>query len=221
MVVRICYNKDMEEKIAFLKEWLGTGSIDIFGLPMSGKDTVGIKLAEMLGARFLSSGMIIRAMEKEENQHYTEGGNLAPTDVFYKWVLPYFGRKDLAESALVLSSVGRWSGEEDKVMEAAADAGHPIKAVVLLNVSEADVMERWELVQKTGQRIGQDQLPVRADDKEKEVFSNRIAEFKEKTMPVMNHYQQLGLLVPVLADMTREEVMEAVVDKLYQYAIKK
>ncbi len=208
----------MEEKIAFLKEWLETGSIDIFGLPMSGKDTVGIKLAEMLGARFLSSGMIIRAMEKEENQHYTEGGDLAPTDVFYKWVLPYFSRDDLADSALILSSVGRWSGEEDKVMEAAASAGHPIKAVVLLNISEADVTERWELVQKTGQRIGQDQLPVRVDDKEKGVFEKRIAEFNEKTMPVMNHYRQLGLLVPVLADMTREEVMEAVVDKLYEFA---
>ena len=79
----------------------------------------------------------------------------------------------------------------------------------------------FNLEQQTGQRIGQDQLPVRADDKEKDVFNKRVAEFKEKTMPVMNHYQQLGLLVPVLADMTREEVMEAVVDKLYQFATKK
>ena len=52
----------MEEKIETIKEWLGTGSINIFGLPMSGKDTQGIKLAETLGAKFLSSGLIIRAM---------------------------------------------------------------------------------------------------------------------------------------------------------------
>ena len=56
----------MEEKIETIKEWLGTGSINIFGLPMSGKDTQGIKLAEALGAKFLSSGLIIRAMEKDE-----------------------------------------------------------------------------------------------------------------------------------------------------------
>ena len=62
----------MEEKIAKIKEWLGTGSINIFGLPMSGKDTVGIRLAEALGARFLSSGIIIRAMEQEKNKHYTD-----------------------------------------------------------------------------------------------------------------------------------------------------
>ena len=51
----------MDEKIQFIKEWLGTGSINIFGLPFSGKDTVGVRLAEDLGGRFLSSGMILRA----------------------------------------------------------------------------------------------------------------------------------------------------------------
>lgn len=207
----------MEDKIETIKDWLGRGSINIFGLPMSGKDTVGIKLAEALGARFLSSGMIIRAMEKEQNQHYTDAGDLAPTDVFYEWVLPYFSRDDLADSALVLSSVGRWSGEENQVMEAAEDAGHPIKAVILLNVSEADVQVRWEAVREAGQREGQQQTQ-REDDKERGVFEKRIAEFKQKTIPVMQHYQQLGMLIPVQADMSREEVFELVVNKLYDFA---
>ncbi len=208
----------MEEKIAYIKEWLGTGSIDIFGLPMSGKDTVGVKLAEMLGARFLSSGMIIRAMEKETNKHYTDGGDLAPTDVFYEWVLPYFRREDLANSALILSSVGRWEGEEDKVMEAARDAGHPIKAAVLLNVSEADVEKRWEIVQQTGVREGQAHLSKRQDDQERAVLKKRINEFNKKTMPVLRHYQAMGMLVAVRADMTREEVLAATVDAVYQFA---
>lgn len=208
----------MEEKIAFIKEWLGTGSIDIFGLPMSGKDTVGIKLAEMLGARFLSSGMIIRAMEKELDKHYTDNGSLAPTDVFYEWVLPYFKREDLAGSALVLSSVGRWEGEENKVMEAAEDAGHPIKAAVLLNVSEADIEERWKLVQETGARIGQAHLSKRLDDQEREVLTKRIDEFNKKTMPVLRHYQQMEMMVPVRADMSREEVLAATVDAIYDFA---
>lgn len=210
----------MEEKIAFIKNWLGKGSIDIFGLPMSGKDTVGIKLAEMLGARFLSSGMIIRAMEKETNKHYTDGGNLAPTNVFYEWVLPYFKREDLADTALILSSVGRWEGEENEVMEAAKDAGHPIRVVVLLNVSEADVEKRWEIVRETGVREGQIHTSKRIDDQERNVFKKRIDEFNAKTMPVLRHYQDLEMLVPVKADMTREEVLEATVDAIYNYARK-
>ena len=211
----------MEEKIAKIKDWLGTGSIDIFGLPMSGKDTVGIKLAEMLGARFLSSGMIIRAMEKETDKHYTDGGSLAPTDIFYEWVLPYFGREDLANTALILSSVGRWEGEEDKVMEAARDAGHPIKAAVLLNVSEADIEERWNTVRETGLRESQMPVSKRVDDQEHDVFKKRIDEFNKKTMPVLRHYQDLGMLVPVRADMTREEVLDATIDALYDFARKK
>ena len=208
----------MEEKINTIKKWLGRGSINIFGLPMSGKDTVGIKLAELLGARFLSSGMIIRAMEKEQNQHYTDSGSLAPTDVFYDWVLPYFRREDLLDTALVLSSVGRWVGEEDSVMDAADEAGHPIKAAILLNVSEADVQSRWEVVREAGARENQQQLTQREDDKERSVFEKRIAEFNQKTVPVLQHYQQLQLLIPVQADLTREEVLNLTIDKLYNFA---
>lgn len=210
----------MEEKIAAIKTWLGTGSINIFGLPMSGKDTVGIRLAETIGARFLSSGMIIRAMEAEQNKHYTDSGELAPTDVFSQWVLPYFEREDLKDSALVLSSVGRWSGEEDQVMDAAASAGHAIKAAVILNVSEADVMARWDAVQESGAREG-DETTKREDDKRKEVFQKRIDEFNKKTIPVLQHYQQLGLLVQVQADMSRDEVFSLLIDKLYEFTLKK
>lgn len=207
---------DMDDKIAVIKDWLDFGSINIFGLPMSGKDTVGIRLAETLGARFLSSGMIIRALEQEQNEHYTDNGDLAPTDVFYDWVLPYFKRKDLSGTALVLSSVGRWSGEENQVMEAAESANHPIKAAILLNVSEADVQLRWEAAHQAGQRDGQESK--RLDDQEYSVFEKRIAEFREKTLPVVQHYQQLGLLIPVQADMTKEEVFALVIEKLYTFA---
>lgn len=210
----------MEEKLNAIREWLGTGSIDIFGLPMSGKDTVGIKLAESLGARFLSSGMIIRAMEQETNQHYTDNGSLAPTNVFYEWVLPYFAREDLRESALVLSSVGRWAGEEDEVMRAAEAAGHEIKAAVLLNVSEADVLLRMETVRENGAREGQG-TTKREDDRNREIFEKRIAEFNEKTMPVIKHYQQMGTLVAVRADMSREEVFSELVDKLYEFVMRR
>ena len=80
----------MEEKIAAIKNWLGTGSINLFGMPMSGKDTVGIRLAEDLGAKFLSSGLLIRAVEKSENRDLTASGKLIPTEEFYDIVLPYF-----------------------------------------------------------------------------------------------------------------------------------
>ena len=207
----------MEEKIAIIKNWLGTGSINIFGLPMSGKDTVGVKLAEDLGARFLSSGMIIRAMEEETKNKMTDSGELIPTDLFYEWILPYFDRDDLRNDALVLSSVGRWSGEENEVMETAKNAGHEIKAAILLDVSEDDVMKRWEIVNS----LGDEARTVRDDDKSADTFKVRIKEFNEKTVPVLNHYNDLGLLLHVQGDQSREEVYQATVDTLAAFAAQK
>lgn len=206
------YNEFMDEKIEKIKEWLGTGSINIFGLPMSGKDTQGIKLAEALDAKFLSSGIIIRAMEEQTKNYYSEHGALIPTNVFYEWVLPYFERPDLFKFPLVLSSVGRWQGEEDQVMSVAAGAGHDVKAVILLDLSEADVTERFEAAKVLNDRGS------RRDDKDVETFQTRLKEFREKTMPVLQHYNSLGLLVHIKADQTREAVFNEIVEKLYRKA---
>lgn len=209
----------MEEKVEVIKNWLGYGSINIFGLPMSGKDTVGATLAEILGARLLSSGMIIRAMEAETRSHYSEQGDLIPSNVFYEWVLPYFGRDELRGSPLILSSVGRWVGEEGPVMDAAAESGHPIRAAVLLNISEADVEKRWHEAHDNGARIG---LPneQRKDDAKIEIFKQRCEEFRTKTMPVLQNYQSIGLLLPVNADAPREVVVTNVLNALYDFATK-
>lgn len=202
----------MEEKIQKIKEWLGTGSINIFGLPMSGKDTQGIRLAEAIGAKFLSSGMIIRAMEQETRKKYSNKGELIPSNVFYEWVLPYLERKDLFKFSLILSSIGRWMGEENQVMSVAAGAGHEIKAVVILNISEADVTERFEEAKILKDR------QEREDDKKIETFMTRIEEFRKKTLPVLKHYKDLGLLVEVNGDQLRDAVFNELVEKLYQKA---
>ena len=199
----------MEDKISTIKEWLGTGSINIFGLPMSGKDTQGIKLAELLGAKYLSSGMIIRAKEKEAKKTYSNFGALIPSNIFYEWVLPFLERPDLFQYPLVLSSIGRWQGEEDQVMSVAAGSGHDIKAAILLNISEADVENRWNEAKVLGDRGD------RADDKELEIFKTRIEEFRKKTIPVLQHYNSLGLLIEVNGDQPRNAVTDEIVEKLY------
>lgn len=208
----MCYNEYMNDKIEVIKKWLGTGSINIFGLPMSGKDTQGIRLAEALNAKFLSSGLIIRAMEKETKNHYSEHGALIPTNVFYEWVLPYFERPDLRDYPLILSSIGRWYGEESAVMTSAASAGHDIKAVVLLNISEADVESRFDASKTLGDRGD------RKDDKDLATFRTRLEEFRTKTLPVLQHYKNLDLLINVDGDQSRDQVFAELVDKLYEKA---
>lgn len=202
----------MEEQLQLIKKWLGTGSINIFGLPMSGKDTVGIRLAEAINGKFLSSGLIARTLEKSTNQNITGGGKLMPSNLFYDWVLPYFEKKELWEYPLVLSSIGRWEGEENQVMSVAKASGHPIRAVIMLQLSEQDAIERWEAAKLLNDR------GLREDDTNPEVFQTRINEYREKTVPVLRHYQELGLLVPVKADVPRDQVFANVVEALTSFA---
>lgn len=202
---------NLNEKLEKIKSWLGTGSLNIFGLPMSGKDTVGMRLAEDLQAKFLSSGIIIRAYEAEQNEDMTGSGKLIPTNTFYDIILPYFSREELRNDSLVLSSVGRWSGEEDKIMEAAKAGGHEIKAVVMLDLTEEEVKNRFEAAKELNDR------GERADDANIEVFETRLAEFREKTMPVLNHYDELKMLVKVPASGSRDEVYTNVIDRLIEF----
>lgn len=206
---------EIDEKINSIKSWLGTGSINLFGLPMSGKDTQGIRLAETLGAKFLSSGLIIRAKEAETHKNLTESGALIPTNIFYDWVLPYFDRDDLRDFPLVLSSIGRWSGEETIVMNTASATGHEIKVAVLLNVSEEDVRARFEAAKILNDRGD------RSDDRDEKTFNTRLEEFREKTMPVINHYHDLGLLLTINGDKTRDEVFAELIEKLYALSVSK
>lgn len=202
----------MEEQLQAIKKWLGTGSINIFGVPMSGKDTVGVRLAEALGGKFLSSGLIARTLEESTNQNVTGGGKLMPSNLFYDWVLPYFEKKELWEYPLVLSSIGRWEGEENQVMSVAKSSGHPIRAVVMLQLSEEDAIGRWEAAKLLNDR------GLRADDADPKVFQTRLNEYREKTVPVLRHYQELGLLVPVKANAPRDQVFANVVEALASFA---
>lgn len=203
--------QNLIDKLAKIKAWLGTGSLNVFGLPMSGKDTVGERLAKDLDAKFLSSGIIIRAFEAEQNQNMTGSGQLIPTNTFYDIILPYFSREEMKNDSLILSSVGRWAGEEDKIMEAAKNGGHEIKAVILLDLTEVDVKNRFEAAKELNDRGG------RADDASIEIFETRIREFNEKTVPVLNHYDELKLLIRVPADGSRDEVYLSVIDKLVEF----
>ena len=204
----------MENYIATIKQWLGTGSINIFGLPFSGKDTVGVRLAEVLGARLLSSGLILRSAGDKELLKDLAAGVLAPTGKFKDLVLPYLQREDLRDYPLILSSVGRWEGEEYDVITAANDGGHPIKAVLLLNVSEAEVKNRWEaarMLQDRGQR---------QDDHDLAILETRIKEFIDKTMPVIETYRKRDLLIPITANKDRDTVFRNALVALYDMAMR-
>ncbi len=185
-----------------IKTWLKSGSINIFGMPMSGKDTVGRELARILGAAFISSGAILReAEEKVYHRPLTSTGFLTPTGIFYQLVLPYFKKPELKGRPLILSSIGRWDGEESLVMKSLNDAEHETKAVIILNLPEAVALSRREAALKFGDR------GARQDDADPKIFDRRLREYRAKTIPVLNRYRRMALNLEIDADQPREKVL--------------
>ena len=197
------------DKITSIRTWLGTGSINIFGLPMSGKDTVGTRLASTFQAEFLSSGAILRT-----NNNTPHTGAHTPTDKFYEIILPHLANPSYTNKPLILSSIGRWGDEKLVVMETLEKANHPLRATILLDITEDEVWSRWEKSKILGDRGN------RTDDYEKDVLKTRIAEFNTKTYPdTVAYYQQLGLLIHVPANAPRTQVFDSVLEKLYNFTL--
>ena len=195
--------------------WIGTGSINIFGAPFSGKDTVGNRLADELQGVLLSSGEILRNAQAQDEALKNEmnSGALANTDKFRSIVLPYFAKPELKDSPLVMSSIGRWEGEEFDVIEAAKNAGHPIKVALQLEISPEEMERRRQLALESGDRGN------RGDDNSVEVLQKRIAEYQEKTLPVLATYEKMGLLVKVHTEEDRDTVFRKVLEAIADFSI--
>lgn len=187
--LHLCYTAAME--MQQLKGWLGAGSINIFGRPFAGKDTQGKKLAELFGGVLMGGGDILRgSIIPDHVKAAMHAGHLIPTEDYIEIVLPYLQQKEFNGKPLILSSVGRWNGEEKGVIEATEEAGHELKAVIYLDLDEDTVRERWQTKEDAGTR------GARHDDNF-EVLDTRLKEFREKTLPVIDHYRDLGLLIEV------------------------
>ena len=58
----------------------------------------------------------------------------------------------------------------------------------------------------------------RKDDLDLATFHTRLEEFRTKTLPVIEHYRDLGLLINVNGDQDRDSVFNEIVEKLYRTA---
>ena len=177
------------ENIDTIKEWLGTGSINIFGRPFAGKDTQGKKLADLFDAHIMGGGEILRnSTISPRISEVLARGELIPSEDYVEIVLPYLSKPEFMGKPLILSSVGRWIGEESGVMQALQQANHDLKCVVYLDISEDEVRSRWHALKNHDDRHHR-------NDDTLEALEVRLTEYREKTLPVIEKYRELGLLV--------------------------
>lgn len=193
----------MDERQTRLRAWLGSGSLNLFGLPFAGKDTQGAILADYFGAQLVSSGQVLRGCGDTEIARIMASGDTIPPELFGRVMVPYLLSNTPAGTPLILSEVGRLPGEEVVVLEAAEKAGHPIRAAILLELPDEEVWNRFIASQVSGDRGN------RADDN-KDVLQNRLEKFHNKVTPVLDYYDRRGLLLRIDGRQSRSAVSEAI-----------
>lgn len=191
-----------------IKKWLGSGSINIFGRPFAGKDYQGRILADIFDGHLLGGGDILRNSNiPERSQECLRRGELIPSEDYVSIVLPYLRQQRFAGKPLILSSVGRWHGEEPGVIQAVEESGHPLKAVFYLSLTDEDVHKRWKELATINDRSD------RHDDTE-EILRTRFAEFNEKTIPVIDYYRENNLLIEIDGTKSKQEVTDEILINL-------
>ena len=199
----------MDTKIQTIKQWLETGSINIFGLPFAGKDTQGKIFAELFDGILISGGDILRKSDNQELQTIMAEGKIIPSKLWEQVVVPYFKKDELNNKPLILSEVGRLMGEQLVIEKATEESGHPQKAVILLELDDSEIWNRFD-----ASRLANDRGD-RADDN-KAVLQTRLDNYHQKVMPVLNYYDNKGLLIRIDGSKSKEEVTNQIIDSLYK-----
>ncbi|MFO0882033.1 MAG: nucleoside monophosphate kinase [Candidatus Saccharimonadales bacterium] len=199
------------QKIEIIKQWLGSGSINFFGPPFSGKDTQAKRIAEAVGGIVVSGGDILRhSQDDPELQRIMAEGGVVPPGMFLRIVPAFFSHNEIAGKPLLLSSVGRLMDEVPVIESATNESNHPIKAVIVLELSRDDVFRHYEISKNLGDR-GQ-----RADDTP-EALNKRLNEYA-KTEPVIAYYREHNHVLEIDDTKTPDEVTTEIVDALYNLA---
>ncbi|MEI6625160.1 MAG: adenylate kinase [Thermoleophilia bacterium] len=191
------------------------GAYLIFGPPGAGKGTQAPRLAARLAVPHIATGDMLRAHVKGntplgiEAKGYMDAGDLVPDDLVVRMLGERIAEPDAA-GGFLLDGFPRTVPQAVALDQMLAERGRPLDCVLVLDVSEEEVVRRisGRLVAKNGRiyhelydppkvpGIDDDEgLPLeRRPDDEADVVRNRYRNvYLAQTLPVREHYQQVGV----------------------------
>ena len=200
----------------------------LLGPPGSGKGTQGERLQEDFRLPYYATGDILRGAVAEGTElgrtarEYMDRGDLVPDDVIIGVIAE---RVESAEAAdgFILDGFPRTVGQAEALSEEMEELGRGITAAVLIDVSDEEVVRRLgdrRTCAKNGHIFHVDfdppknegvcdicgaRLIIRDDDKP-EVIRHRLETYHEKTKPLVDFYEELGVLKRVDGSLKPEEV---------------
>ena len=179
-------------------------NIILLGPQGSGKGTQGKLLSKKLGVPHISTGDMLRAFAKKDTPKakqvnaIMQAGDLV-SDEFLEHILKDRFSQDDTQDGLILDGTPR-DLEQAKILDELLD----IDAVALIDITEE---ESYNRIHKRAEKEG------RADDTD-EGLKERLHVYHEKTEPVLDYYEDQGLLVRVDGMQDIDGVFEELCEKL-------
>jgi adenylate kinase len=177
----------------------------LLGAPGSGKGTQAERIARTLAVPAISTGEMLRQAVAEGSAlgarvaSVMAAGLLVDDDLMAAVVGERLRRSDAA-GGFLLDGYPRTTTQAETLDSLLAHRDGGINAVLLLDVPEDVLVHR-----AAGRR--------RADDRE-DVVRQRLEVYREKTEPLIGHYERRGLLRRVNGDRPVDEVTEAILQLL-------
>jgi adenylate kinase len=173
----------------------------LLGPPGAGKGTQADRIADRFQLVHVATGDILRANVAggtplgEVAQAYLDSGELVPDDVVVAMMLERLTQPDCAQGFL-LDGFPRSVAQARALDRELAALGAPLDAAINLEVAEEELLRRL---------AGRG----RADDNA-ETIRKRLQVFASSTRPLLDYYDEQGLLFSVAAAGTIDEVSERI-----------
>lgn len=204
----------------------------LLGPPGSGKGTQGEALQEDFRLPYYATGDILRAAVKEGTElgnkakEYMDAGDLVPDELIIDLIADRVQAPE-ASDGFILDGFPRTVPQAEALGAKMSELGREITAAVLIDVHDEEVARRLggrRTCEKCGRVFHVDfnppkedgvcdvdggELIVRDDDRP-EVIEKRLATYHEKTEPLVDFYEDRGLLQRVDGDRPPDDVSESV-----------
>ncbi len=203
----------------------------LLGPPGSGKGTQGERLQEDLHLPYYATGDILRAAVRDGSEvggkakDYMDRGDLVPDDVMVGVIAERIHERE-AEDGFILDGFPRTEPQAEALAKKLGELGRTLSAAILIVVPEEEVVRRlggrrtcpnghifhveFDPPEKEGVcDVCGEELGVRDDDRP-EVIRNRLAQYREKTEPLIDYYESRGILKRVDGNQPPEEVTDRI-----------